>query len=193
VVGAARPGVAARDAIRVSEADRTAARLAAVLPFPHDQTVVVLGWPDATGSALSERPDLDVAVVRPARPDAGLRRRLGNAGRHLRMVDATEAMALDASHVLVEVLVASPTSALVPPGTLDLLWALPGAVLWLVAPIDHILAERLFAVVASRAGDEAEPIAIADAAAVAGPGGLDSAERFVTRLDCPAAPELLKL
>jgi len=193
VVGAPNPAAAARDAMRVAARDRTADRLAAVLPFPHDPPIAVLGWPEAVGAALVQRPDLDVVVVRPDRADSGLRRRLGDADRSVRMVDRTEVMAVGASHLLVEVLVTSPTTALVPVGTADLRWGLSEAALWLVAPVDRILPERLFTALAERLPDgEAEEMAIGDAARVAGPGGLDSPERLVTRLDCPLAPELLR-
>lgn len=200
VVGASDPAAAAVDAMRVVARDRTADRLAAVLPFPHDDPIVVLGWPEATGAALAQRPDLDVVVVRPERGDPGLRSRLGGADRTVRMVDLTEAMALDASHLLVEVRATSPTTALVPAGVADLRWGLPDAVLWLVAPVDRILPERLLAVMRAQAQrgdddgvDDGEVLAVAEAARIAGPGGLDSAERFVTRLDCPLAPELLRI
>jgi hypothetical protein len=110
------------------------------------------------------------------------------------MVDLTEAMAVAASHVLVEVRVTSPTTAIVPDGTAELVWGLPDAALWLVAPVDRILPARMFAVLRERLGeDDGEVFEVADAARIAGPGGLDSAERFVTRLDCPLAPELLRI
>jgi len=193
VVGAPDPAAAVVDARRTVERDRTVERLIAVLPFPHDEPVVVLGWPEATGAALAQRPDLDVVVVRPERPDAGLRARLGGADRDVRMADLTEAMALDASHLLVEVLATSPTTALVPAGVADLRWGLPDAALWLVAPIDRILPERLFGVLHEGADeDRTEVVGLGEATRIAGPGGLDSAERFVTRLDCPLAPELLR-
>lgn len=194
VVGAPDPAAAAVEAMRAVARDRTADRLAAVLPFPHDDPVVVLGWPEAAGAALAQRPDLDVVVVRPDRADPGFRARLGAAGRPVRMVDLTEAMALDATHLLVEVSATSPTIALVPPGVADLRWGLPGAALWLVAPVDRILPERLLAVMQGLVDeDAAEQLALADVTRIAGPGGLDSADRFVTRLDCPLAPELLRI
>ena len=196
VVGAGDPARAAVDAMRAVERDRTVERLTAVLPFPHDEAIVVLGWPEATGAALAQRPDLDVVVVRPDRPDAGLRARLGGADRSVRMVDLTEAMAVEASHLLVEVHATSPTTALVPAGLADLRWGLPDAALWLVAPIDRILPERLLEVMQTGIdetdSDAVEVVALGDVARIAGPGGLDSAERFVTRLDCPLAPELLR-
>ena len=194
VVGASDPATAARDAMRSAARDRTVDRLAAVLPFPHDDPVVVLGWPEAAGAALAQRPDLDVVVVRPGRGDPSLRARLGAVEGPRRMVDLTEAMAVAATHLLVEVRVTSPTTAIVPEGTADLVWGLPDAALWLVAPVDRILPARMFAVLRERLGeDDGEVFEVADAVRIAGPGGLDSAERFVTRLDCPLAPELLRI
>ncbi len=194
VVGASDPATAARDAVRTAARDRTVERLAAVLPFPHDDPIVVLGWPEATGAALAQRPDLDVVVVRPDRGDAGLRSRLGAVEGPLRLVSVTEAMAVAATHLLVEVLVTSPTTAIVPAGTADLTWELPDTALWLVAPVDRILPARTFAVLRDRLGEgDGEVLELADAARIAGPGGLDSPERFVTRLDCPLAPELLRI
>jgi len=193
VVGAADPAAAARDAMRVVARDRTADRLAAVLPFPHDDPVAVLGWPEATGAALAQRPDLDVVVVRPEHPDPGLRGRMRAVDRSIRVVELTDAMALGASHLLVEVRATSPTTALVPAGVADLRWGLPEAALWVVAPVDRILPERLFEVARAHVPEEVEVFPLADAARIAGPGGLDSAERFVARLDCPVAPELLRI
>jgi hypothetical protein len=189
VVGAPNAATAARDALRVVEKDRTAARLASVLPFPHDEPVATLGWPETIGAALAERPDLDVVVVRsygsPARsrPD-----------RPLRMVDETEAMAMGCSHLLVEVLVTSPTTALVPTGTADLRWSLGDAELWMVVPVDRLLPDRMLAVVQEHVDEDAgEWMPVADATKIAGPGGLDPPARLATRVDCPVAPELLRL
>lgn len=194
VVGAANPAAAASDALRVIERDRTAARLASVLPFPHDDPIAVLGWPETAGRAFEERPDLDVVVVRPAVGDAGLRARLGRADRPLRMVNNPEAMAQGCSHLVVEVLVASPTTALVPDGTADLRWALASAEHWLVVPIDRLLPDRLFTVLADHLPEDGgELVAVADLTRIAGPGGLDAPARLATRLDCPVAPELLRL
>jgi hypothetical protein len=197
-VGASDPAAAVRAAQRTAARDRTAERLTAVLPFPHDEPIAVLGWPETAGAALAARPDLDVVVVRPDRPDPGLRSRLGAAERPVRVVDVTEAMASGATHLLVEVLATSPTTALVPAGLTDLRWSLADAECWLVAPVDRILPERLLATmvrVGAAADDEpgTETVALTDVARIAGPGGLDSAVRFPTRLDCPAAPELQRI
>jgi hypothetical protein len=188
-VGASNSATAARDALRVIEKDRTADRLASVLPFPHDEPIATLGWPETIGAALAERPDLDVVVIRSygtsgrTRPD-----------RPVRMVDGTEAMAMGCTHLLVEVQVASPTTALVPAGTADLRWSLGDAELWLVVPVDRLLPDRMLTVVQEHVDEDAgEWMPVADAAKIAGPGGLDPPPRLATRLDCPVAPELLRL
>jgi hypothetical protein len=197
VVGAANPSRAAHDAARRLRDDRTATRLASVLPFPHDEPIAVLGWPEITGAALRDRPDLDVVVVRT--PDGGnrLRYRLPRSELRARVVDETAAMALEPSHVLVEVLATSPSTALVPTGTTDLLWSLGTARLRLVAGAGRLLPERLFEVARLEVERNAEPVAesleVARAERVAGPSGLDFPERLATRVDCPVAPELLRL
>lgn len=194
VVGAADPAAAVEDALRAVGRDRTAERLAAVLPFPHDEPIAVLGFPETVGAALAERPDLDVVVVRPRHADAGLRHRLGALERPVRMVDETEARAVGATHLLVEVLATSPTTALVPEGTADLRLGAGSVACWLVAPLDRILPNRLFGVLVARLGEsDGEIMAVADADRVAGPGGLDPPERLASRLDCPVAPELFRL
>jgi hypothetical protein len=194
VVGAASPAAAARDARRAVERDRTADRLASVLPFPHDEPIAVLGWQDTVAAALGQRPDLDVVVVRPATGDPHLRGRMARSDRPIRAVDQTEAMALACTHLLVEPLACSPETALVPNGTADLRWGLADAECWLVTPVDRLLPDRMFAALREHLGDEpAEFMAVAEATKVASPGGLDAPARLATRVDCPVAPELLRL
>lgn len=196
VVAAGDPGDGARVAARAIETDRTAARLASLLPFPHDDPIVVLGWPEISGAALAERPDLHAVAIRRRAGDTHLRARLARTDQPIRVVDETEAMALSPSHLLVEVLAISPTAAAVPAGTTDLLWSLGDAVLWLVAATGRLLPERLFDVLRreTERGDlDVEMIEVARAAQVAGPAGLESPDRLVHRVDCPVAPELLRL
>jgi hypothetical protein len=197
VVSAPDPVAAARDAGDRLRRDRTATRLASVLPFPHDDPIAVIGWPEIAGDALVERPDLDIVVVRTPGSIGRMRARLASSELHTRTVDETEAIAAAPSHVLVEVHAVSPTTALVAPGTADLLWSLAGAELWFVAGVGRLLPERLFDVARAeveRADDPvAETLELRRAARVAGPGGLDEPDRFVQRLDCPVAPELLRL
>jgi hypothetical protein len=197
VVGAANPSQAAHDAARRLRADRTATRLASVLPFPHDEPIAVLGWPEVTGAALAERPDLDVVAVRTSGGADRLRYRLPRSELGARVVDEPGAMALEPSHLLVEVLAVSPSTALVPIGTADMLWSLGTARLWLVAGTGRLLPERLFEVASLEVERNPEPIAesleVTRAERVAGPTGLDPPERLATRVDCPVAPELMRL
>jgi len=197
VVAAPDPAAAARDASDRLTRDRTASRLASVLPFPHDDPIAVLGWPEVAGAALAERPDLDVVVVRTAGATRRLRARPSSDEVRVRVVDETEVIAAAPSHLLIEVHATSPTTALVPAGAADLLWSVGSAELWLVAGVGRLLPERLFEVARAeveRADDPvAETLALARARRVAGPGGLDAPDRFAARLDCPVAPELLRL
>jgi hypothetical protein len=201
VVAAPDPSDAARDAARRLESDRTPARLASLLPFPHDEPIAVLGWPEAASHALTERPDLDVLVIRSGN-DRHLRGRLARSEQPVRVVDETEAMAFGPTHLIIEVLATSPTTAVVPAGSESLLWSLGAAELWLVAGVGRLLPERLFATMRTqleRSDDldahssDAELLDVSRAARVAGPAGLDPPGRLATRVDCPVAAELLRL
>jgi hypothetical protein len=189
VLTATDPSSAARDAVRSLEHDRTATRLSSLLPFPHDEPIAVLGWPDVTGEALAERPDLDIVVVRtgyrPARA----------AERRVRVVDEVEAMAASPSHLLVEVPAAGPTTAVVPRGVAALHQSLDAVALWLVIPVGRLLPARLFDVLAHQSDqdDDVETIDVALAAQTAGPWGLDVPARLGAHVNCPVAPELLRL
>jgi hypothetical protein len=197
VVAANDPADGARTAARAIETDRTAARLASVLPFPHDDPIAVLGWPEVTAAALIERPDLDVVAVRRRDGDTHLRARLTRAEQPVRVVDETEVMALSPTHLLLEVLAASPTTAVVPAGTEDLLWSLgDGPTLWLVVGTARLLPERLFEVLRAEVERQdlaVESIDVSRAARVATSGGLDAPDRLVHRVDCPVTPELMRL
>ena len=197
VVAGTNPTQAAHDAARRLRDDRTATRLASTLPFPHDQTIAVLGWPEVTGAALGERPDLDVVAIRSRAGDRTLRARLSRTELRVRIVDEPEAMAVEPSHLLVEVFATSPSNAFVPVGTTDLLWSLGATRLWLVAGVGRLLPERLFEVAQREIERAEEPIAetveVGRAERVAGPAGLDPPQRLATRVDCPTAPELLRL
>jgi hypothetical protein len=194
VLAAPDAGTAARECSRLIEGDRTGARLASVLPFPHDETVAVVGWPDATGAAIVERPDLDAVAIR-VTGDRAMSLRGARRDPGIRVVDQTEAMAVAPSHVLVQARAASATTALVPAGTADLVWALGSTEWWLVVPVGRLLPDRLFAVLSEQATGAAdvEPFDVARVSQVAGPAGLDLPARLASRLDCPVAPELLRI
>ena len=194
VVASADPADAARDARRKLESDRTAARLTSSLPFPHDDPVAVVGWPELAGDALTDRPDLDVVAIRLAGSSVAARVRRVEHG--VRVVDLTEVTALAPTHLLIEVAAASPATALVPEGVADVLWSLGTVELWLVAGVGRVLPPRLFDVLSSEVQRQElsfETLDIELAARVAGPDALDAPDRLASRIDCPVAPELLRL
>ena len=137
-----------------------------------------------------------MVVVRDAQSSFRLRTR-GSDEPRVRMVDLTEALAASPSHLLVEVDAICSSAALAPEGVSDLLWALGTTTLWLVAGVGRLLPDRLFEVARAeieRADDPSvEVIDLSRVDRVAGPNGLDPLDRFLARLDCPVAPELLRL
>lgn len=188
---------AAWEAWHAFREDRTAARLAAALPFPHDELIAVLGWPDVTASAFAERPDLDVVAVRTRAGDDALSRRLRRAPHPVRVVGEPELLALGPTHLLVEPIAAGARDVLVPRGTRDLLGAARdhAAAVWLVAGVGRVLPERLFEALRRAVDhDPAYEVLVAEAAdRVAGPGGVEGTLALTRRGDCPVAPELLRL
>lgn len=194
VVASADPADAAREASRKLESDRTAARLTSSLPFPHDDPIAVIGWPEIAGDALADRPDLDVVAIRLVGSSVAARMRRVDQG--VRVVDVTEITALAPTHLLVEVAAASPTAALVPEGVADVLWSLGGIEVWLVAGVGRVLPPRLFDVLSSEVERQELAFETLDpqrVARVAGPDALDAPDRLAARIDCPVAPELLRL
>ena len=203
VLAAPEPSEAAWDAEALVRDDHTADRLSGVLPFPADHPIAVLGWPTTTGDALSLRPDLEVLVIRDtAAPDGGDERwrvRLARSDASARPVDLVEAVALEPSHLLIEVAGGGPEQLLVAEGTADALVTLarPGLVVWLVAGVGRILPGRLFDAMVRELGDpEDHGLELLDVQAadrIAGPTGLVRPEQLARRVDCPVAPELLRL
>ena len=181
---------------RVNE-DATYERVAELLPFPHDEVVAVLGGPELAGAIASTRPDLDIVAVRRRSGDERLRARLARADASARTVDEIELAALEPSHLLVESPAADPERAAVPAGTGDLLGSLTDVTAWLVAGVGHVLPARLFAALAPHIErDDATALELVDAgefARIAGPTGLDRPDTVARRVDCPVAPELLRL
>lgn len=201
VLAAPEPSEAAWDAEALVRDDHTADRLSGLLPFPADHPVAVLGWPAVTGDALALRPDLEVLVVRDdrARDDERWRVRLARSDASARPVDLVEAVALEPSHLLVEAVGAGPEQLLVAAGTADALATLarPGLVVWMVAGVGRVLPARLFDSMVRTVGEpedrglELVDVQVADR--IAGPTGLVRPEQLARRVDCPVAPELLRL
>jgi hypothetical protein len=203
VLAGPEPSEAAWDAEALVRDDHTADRLSGVLPFPADHPIAVLGWPAATGDALSLRPDLEVLVVRDTigggTGDERWRARLARSDASARPVDLIEAVALEPSHLLIEVAGGGPEQLLVAEGTADAVATLsrPGLVVWLVAGVGRILPARLFDAMLRALGDpEDHGLELLDVQAadrIAGPSGLVRPEHLARRVDCPVAPELLRL
>jgi hypothetical protein len=178
--------------------DATYERVAELLPFPHDDVIAVLGGPELAGAVAATRPDLDVVAVRRRTGDEHLRARLARADTPVRVVDDMELVALEPSHLLVETPAASSATAFVPEGSRDLLAELDGAVAWLVAGVGRVLPARLFASLERRVLADVDDAAVESSpvdafARIAGPTGLDPPDAIGRRVDCPVAPELLRL
>ncbi|MGZ6994753.1 MAG: hypothetical protein ACXVIM_06045 [Acidimicrobiia bacterium] len=177
--------------------DATPGRLVSALPFPHDDPIAVLGWPDVVASGLDERPDLDVVAVRIRGQGDQLSRRLRRAEQPVRVVEESELLALEPSHLLIETSAAGGGQALVPLGAIDLAAAgrSHGTKVWLVAGMGRVLPERLFQSLTRAVGDDpaTELIGAEQVDHVVGPTGIDPPAAFVRRADCAVAPELLRL
>jgi hypothetical protein len=176
--------------------DPTPGRLAERLPFPHDDVVAVLGWPDGCAAALSSRPDLDAVAIRTN--DRWLHTRLRRADATVRVVDEVDALALEPSHLLVEAGAASASGeAVVAAGTSQLLADLPAAESWLVVGVGHALPDRLVASLRrqldERDDGDVEVLEASRFARLAGPTGVDDPSTLPRLVDCPIAPELLRL
>ncbi len=201
MLGEPDPMVAARRAVADLDHDRTAARLTAALPFPHDDPIAVTGWPPTIARALEDRPDLDVVVVS---SDRRLRTRLRRNGEPVRMLEPAAMTAGSAGHVLVEPVAASPTRAVVRRGVGTVCASLSAAAVWLVVPTGCLLPERLFSSLDRETEDhlddlELETMALdgtdglAPPAGFVGTHGFETLDRLARRVDCPAVPELLRL
>ncbi len=177
--------------------DATPGRLVSALPFPHDDPVAVLGWPDVIAGGLSERPDLDVVAVRARDGGDQLSRRLRRSELPVRVVSETELLTLEPSHLLLETAAAGGGNALVPFGAIDLAAAARahGTKVWLVAGLGRVLPERLFQSLTRAVGEDADTELLAAEAVdlVVGPMGLEPPAAFARRSDCAVAPELLRL
>jgi len=197
VLASPDPSDAAWEAEGLVRDDHTPGRLAGVLPFPPERPIAVLGWPELTGEALESRPDLDVIAVRGTADDRW-RRRLARSHATARPMEVHEAAAFDPSHVLVEIVGASPTLVLVPDGTGGVLDDLthPTTFVWLVAGVGRVLPARLFEAMLTRMGDPAdhglELLDVQRADRIAGPTGLERPEHLNRLVDAPIAPELLR-
>jgi hypothetical protein len=197
VLAAADASDGAWDAWQELRDDPTPQRLSRALPFPHDEPVAVMGWPDPIAAGLAERPDLDLVAVRPRGGGNALSRRLRGTELPVRVVGESEVLALEPTHVLVEVVAAGGPTVLVGPGVADIVTALRahGAKVWLVAGVGRALPERILDALRAAAGEvlTAEELTTDPADRVVGPHAIEAVAALARRADCPTAPELLRL
>ena len=185
------------------EDDPTAAELAHALP--HDARVVVLGWPELTGDALSRRGDVDVLAVDALDEGSGLVRQLRAYG-----VAATDvpvsglgAAVRRGDLLVLEASAAGPDSVVAVAGSLAAaavaqqsgvpVWAVVGRGRRLPGRMLDALLERVALEHGDepwRASDEAVPASLVDV--VVGPAGPVEVAVALATADCPEAPELLR-
>ena len=201
VLGAPDPHEGAWGAWREHRSDPTGGRLAGVLPFPHERPVAVVGWPDVVRDGLAERIDLELLAVRSGRADSQLSRRLRTSVQQVRVVDESELLVLEPSHILVAPVVCGDGRVFVAPGTPDLVDAgrSVGSKVWLVVARGYALPGRLldaFDRLSHQSLGDDVPWVECDGStfdAVVGPAGLEGLGVLIHRADCPAAPELLRV
>jgi hypothetical protein len=210
ILAAADAAAAARDAVRLLEADRTADRLGATLPLIDAPDVVaVVGWPAAADEAFAERVDVPVVALRVEGNDPTFALRHRRADRGVRVLDPWDPTLTDVVRLLVPAHAIGPGEALVPAGTASALAALGSRAkeIWLLGGVGRVLPGRLFDVVvrAVEARDDErdadrndEPGGLVERVEldrfdrVAGPRGLERPADAAARVDCPVVPELLR-
>ena len=201
VLGASDPHEGAWGAWREHRSDPTGARLAGALPFPHELPVAVVGWPDVVRDGLRERIDLELLAVRTGRADHQLSRRLRASVQMVRVIDESELLVLEPSHVLLAPVACGDGRVFLTPGSAELVDAgrSVGAKVWLVVARGSALPGRLLDAFDRACRDglgEKVPYVECDASpfdAVVGPTGLEGLGILNHRADCPAAPELLRV
>ena len=202
VLSAADPSDAAVDAAVELEDDPTDRLLAAELP--ESATITIVGWPEATGSALRRRGDVEALVVDSSGDGSALVRRLANAGSECEVVPntGTGPAAAVCDLVVVEAFVAGPNGALAAPGSLPAAAvALQcGRPVWLVTPVGRVLPEGLWDALLSRfdatAGEpwlrSAELVPAALFSSLVGASGPMAVGEGLQAATCRTAPELLR-
>ena len=196
---------AARDAIGLLDADRTANRLAASLPLlDEDDMIAVVGWPHAVDDAIAERQDLPVVSVRTVGSDPTYALRRRNTERNVRIVEPWDATLTHVAFLLVPALAIGPVTALVPAGVGALIDDLGRNVrdTWLVGGVGRVLPARLYDAAVSASSESGAYDEIDDPAPevcslerfdrIAGPRGVERAIDATSRPDCPVVPELLR-
>ncbi len=188
------------EAAGLIEADPTARELS--FAFPQDATVVILGWPEVTASAVARRGDLDVLVVDAFDEGSSLVGHLVRAD-----VDAVGvplaglgSAVAEADLVVIEASAVGPTDALAPAGSraAAALARTSSVPLWLVAGTGRLLPSRMWDGLVGQLDvgdpwdrdDELVPLELVDR--IAGAQGPEPVPEALERTDCPIVAELFR-
>ncbi|MFV0306973.1 MAG: hypothetical protein ACK5OX_04445 [Desertimonas sp.] len=199
VLTAAEPATSLRESVEQIGDDRTARRLAALLP--DDGTVVVAGYPEVATEALCRRGDVRVLVVDTDFAGSAMARRLERADVDHDLVPAQAAAAAVASAdlVLVEALALDDATAITPigSGVATAAGAFRGVPVDVVAGRGRRLPGGLMGAVLERTvalvepiDAEVEAIPMGAVGRVHGPDGSTAPADIVA--ECEFAPELVR-
>lgn len=197
---AAEPVAEGRRCVGQIRGDPTAGVLAATLP--DEARVLLVGWPDLVGDALTRRADLHALVVDVDGSGSGLARELAGHGVDAEDVIETSlgAAAAAADVTLIEPSVIGSAGALAPAGSLAAAAVTrhAGGQVWLVAGVGRTLPDRIAAAATGSVVDAEAPwgslfdvVPLDLAHRVVGPTGAVSVADALALVDCPLAPELL--
>lgn len=198
----AQPFQAAYDLASEVEHDPTPDHLFDALP--DEATVCVVGWPDLVGDAVMRRGDIRVLAVDADDEGSSFVRRLQRADIDAEVVppSGAAAAAVAADLVLIEAMAAGGEDVLAAPSSRAVASVAycSEVPVWLVAGRGRRLPLALFTTMVERVADvrvpwesAAEPVALALANLVVGPGGVvDATEPDVLAAECAMAHELVR-
>jgi hypothetical protein len=172
--------------------------------LPDDATVVIVGWPELTASAVRRRGDIETLVVEAGGDGMALSRRLHDAG-----LDSAEvpdlgigAAATVADLVIVEAVAAGPTGVLAGTGShaAAAVARASEVPVWAVAGVGRVLHQQMWDALLARLDESGEepwdrpeelvPAALLDA--VVTPNGVEAVDDALSHSTAPVAPELLR-
>jgi hypothetical protein len=184
------------------DADETAALLR--FAIPEDATVLVLGWPELVGAAVSRRGDLTLLVGDSNGDGSGFARRLERSGHDPVLIEerGIAAAAADADLVILEANGLGPTGIIATMGSRGAAATAhhAGVPVWAAAGVGRVLPSRLWDAYVARLDDDDDEtwdrsnefVPLDLLTHVVGPAGQTSAADAPKRADCPVVPELLK-
>jgi hypothetical protein len=172
--------------------------------IPGDCTVLVLGWPELAGRALTRRGDVRVLLVDALGEGAGLSRRLRSSGGEVVEVPesglGSAAVAADLALLEASVLSGGQLASVAGSRAAASVARLASVPVWVVAGAGRVLPTRLGEAVWRRLADDLDPpwdgdeelVPLDLVDRVVGPCGPEVPEEAVRRSDCPVTPELLR-